>query len=52
MANKQHIYKGAGRPREVFPDLDEIEGHHYSDTETGEVYGEGFVDPGKTASFL
>ena len=21
-------------------------------TETGEVYGEGFVDPGKTASFL
>ena len=38
MANKQHIYKGAGRPREVFPDLDEVEGHHYLDTETGDVY--------------
>ena len=38
MANKQHIYKGAGRPREVFPDLNEVEGHHYLDTETGDVY--------------
>ena len=38
MANKQHIYKGAGAPRDVFPDLDEVEGHHYLDTETGDVY--------------
>ena len=40
MANKQHIYKGAGEPWEAFPDLDddEIEGHHYLDTETGDVY--------------
>ena len=38
MANKQHIYKGAGRPYEVFPDLNEVEGHHYLDTETGDVY--------------
>lgn len=38
MANKQHIYKGAGEPWDVFPDLDEVEGHHYLDTETGDVY--------------
>ena len=38
MANKQHIYKGAGEPRVVLPGLDKIEGHHYLDTKTGDVY--------------
>lgn len=38
MANVQHIYKGAGDPREVWVGFDEVEGHHYLDTETGDVY--------------
>ena len=38
MANVQHIYKGAGSPYEVLPDLHEVEGHHYLDTLTGDVY--------------
>lgn len=38
MANVQHIYKGAGEPQEVLADFHEVEGHHYLDTLTANVY--------------
>ena len=38
MANVKHIYSGAGKPADVLGALTGIAGHHYSDTETGNVY--------------
>lgn len=38
MANKQHIYKGAGEPWDVLGGLTGIAGHHYLNESDGSVY--------------